>query len=87
MGSRDRLIKRGIIGLLLCLVLVFGWSSVFAQSSFRFAIEWIDTSLYPTVQVYLGVSDVLGFPLSGLDKKDFTLTVAGQEITDFEIAP
>ena len=87
MGSRDRLIKRGIIGLLLGLVLVFGWSSVFAQSSLRFAVEWIDTSLYPTVQVYLGVSDMLGFPLSGLDKKDFTLTVAGQEVTDFEVAP
>jgi len=87
MGPRGRLRKRGLIGLLLCLSLVLGWSSVFAQSSLRFAIEWIDASLYPTVQVYLGVSDILGFPLSGLDKEKFTLEVAGQEITDFEVSP
>ena len=87
MGQRSRLIRRGLIGLLLCLSLVLGWSSVFAQSSLRFAIEWIDTSFYPTVQVYLGVSDIAGFPLSGLDKEDFTLEMAGQEITDFEVSP
>jgi Ca-activated chloride channel homolog len=56
-----------------------------AQSSRNAHVTQVDSSNYPDVTVYVGVSDAGGQPVGGLSARDFTLTEDGQpvEITGF----
>lgn len=56
-----------------------------AQNPISFSVDYVESSLFPVVDVYLSVSDNQGFPLSGLDESHFALEEDGQAISDFEI--
>jgi len=71
---------------LLVLGLVVLSGQVLAQQSARLAIEQVESSLFPEVDVYLSVSDVQGFPVKGLIKENFSVSEDGQSVTNFEIS-
>lgn len=67
--------------LLLLLPLLFA-TVLPAQAQSHIAhVAQVDTSAYPTVTVYVRVTDASGTPISGLTARDFTLTEDQQPVT------
>jgi VWFA-related protein len=71
-----------ILAFLICFSII---SPSFALSPVYFQITWVESSYYPTVQVYMSVSDSTGLQISGLEQSLFKVEAAGQPVTDFQI--
>lgn len=71
-----------------CTLLCITLSPVFAQSaSFSVNIISIDSDSFPKVKAYVSISDVQGFPITGLDSTVLKLSEDNQPIANFSVSP
>jgi VWFA-related protein len=83
---QNKVTNKSLVCSILIILIFFSFSSPsFAQNPIYFQITWVESSLYPTVQVYLSVSDASGLQISGLDRSLFTVETNGQVINDFQL--
>jgi VWFA-related protein len=60
----------------------------FAQAGeLKLKIETIKHSTFPAMETYVSVTDSQGFPILGLQKKDFSLAEDGNPVMDFIVTP
>ncbi len=67
--------------LLLLTLLLFTALPTQAQGPTNARVAQVDTSAYPTVKLYVSVTDAAGKPLPGLTARDFTITEDQQPVT------
>src|SRR5262245_6095074 len=65
--------------LLLALLLLTALPAL-AQAPMSARVAQVDTSAYPTVKLYVSVTDSAGKPLPGLTARDFTITEDQQPV-------
>ena len=67
--------------LLLLTLLLFTALPALAQAPTNARVAQVDTSAYPTVKLYVSVTDSAGKPLPGLTARDFTITEDQHPVT------
>ena len=59
-----------------------------AQSStYQVTIDQLLSNQYPSIEAYISVVDVQGFPMTNLEKEDFSVLLDGKETQDFTVSP
>jgi len=81
--------KAGSLFALFSLIIVLTITSIVqAQTpTFQVTVDRLFYNKYPQVDTYVSVVDAQGFPITDLNKGNFTVRLDGEETQDFQISP
>jgi VWFA-related protein len=76
-----------LVKILAILIFLFSITSpVQAENNIRLRIETLKDENFPALEVFVSVTDVLGFPVKGLTEQNFSLAEDGFPVSSFKVS-
>ena len=80
-------IKKSLYLSVIFLLTLSMYTSVTAQGVTRLNIDYIENKKFPTLYIYISVTDVQGLPIENLTNSNIVITEDGHPVSDFKVEP